>query len=156
MTENALEMLGLLVRHELAIRSLYLTYGEILTDAREFWHGLAHEEQVHAERLEALGAEPKLGVWLTAETRRKSQAVLSSMKYLKDQESRARRDGLTAVQALAVARDIERALIDREFLAAPDPACTEIAAELEALRHDTERHRRIIEEALEIATRLGR
>jgi hypothetical protein len=154
MVENAQEMLGLLVDHELAVKDLYTAYAGVFADVGSFWHALAGDEQSHADRLGLLGTDPSLDLWLDSEARRKAPAVISSIDYLRAEALRARSGQMALVQALAVAKDVEEALIDRQFLFLDSPGCTAISEVLAELREETEMHRQVVADALETEKRL--
>ena len=149
MPPDSSNILDLLIRHERAIARLYLRFAAVFGERQEFWQTLAAEEHSHAKKLETLLSDPDRERWLSRVDRLKPQAIRSSIDYVETQATRAGAGGLTSVQALAVANDLEDALIDRQLIL-PIPAdCGAIALVLEELRADTEEHRRVLREALE-------
>jgi hypothetical protein len=156
MSGDTFDLIDLLIRHERAIARLYLRFAAVFGERQEFWRTLAAEEHAHAKKLEMLLTEPERERWLSPVDRLKPQAVLSSIDYVEAQATRAGAGGLTSLQALAVAKDLEDALIDGH-LALPVPSdCRTIGLVLEELRAETEEHRRVLREALEIEKRAPR
>lgn len=153
MTTDAPDVLELLIDHELSIKRLYEAFVAAFNDLRGFWQTLAGDEQGHADRLEKLRTEPTLNLWLTHEGRLKPPAIKSSIEYVQSQTTRAQGGGLSLLQALAIARDLESALIERQFLAPSEPVCAEIRSTLMELTAETERHRQVVADALETEKR---
>ncbi len=154
MSDDAQQTLELLVEHELAIKRLYLAYAAVFTDVRQFWLNLADDEQGHADTLGSLMHEPALRLWLADGSGVKPQAVRSSISYIQAQTSKAHEGSTTLLQALVVANDVEEALIDKRWVLPSDPQCAEIGRVLSELKSQTERHRRLVAEALATEKRL--
>jgi hypothetical protein len=148
MKEDAAKVLELLIEHELALKHLYQAYASALAESRELWHTLAGDEQGHADRLAHLRDEPAFDQWISQESHVKPQALRSSIDYVGSQISRAQGGRLSRMQALAVAKDLEDALIDRQLLLPAASGCMEIDRIMGELRSDTERHRQLIADAL--------
>lgn len=153
MSADASNLLDLLIQHERAIARLYLRFAAVFGEWQEFWQTLAAEEHSHAKKLETLRIEPDLKRWLSRVDRLKPQAVMSSIGYVEAQASRAATGGLASLQALAVANDLEDALIDRQFILPIPTDCGAIGLVLEELRAETEEHRRVLREAFEAEKR---
>lgn len=154
MALDASGLLELLAEHELAIKHLYLTFAGAFDDVRGFWQTLAGDEQAHADRLEALLMEAGLDQWLGHQDRLKPEAIRSSVDHMREQSERAARGELTLLQALAVARDIEDALIDRMVLLPGTEGHPGIDAVISELKIETSEHRELIAEALATEKRL--
>jgi hypothetical protein len=148
------DVLQLLIDHESAIKHLYQAFAASFPDFRDFWLTLAGDEQGHADKLERLRTEPALDEWLRHESQFKPPAIRSSIDYLDGQLARAQGGGLSLLQALAIATDLESALIERQFLIPGGPACAEIRSVLTDLNAETERHREVVANALETEKRL--
>ncbi|MCE5254806.1 MAG: hypothetical protein LLG45_11485, partial [Actinomycetia bacterium] len=100
-----------------------------------------------------LGSDPTINGWLLRESGLRLQVVRSSIGYIDSQKERAREGRLNLLQALSIAGDLETALIEEQFSrmsgsshVAATPILTELAVE-------TERHRRILSEAVEAERR---
>jgi rubrerythrin len=81
------------------------------------------------------------------------QAVRSSLTYVESQRVRAEEGGIGLLQALAIARDLENALIESQFSKLADPANDDIRMVMTELSTETERHRGTLAEALEAERR---
>jgi hypothetical protein len=150
------DILDLLIQHERALARLYLRFAAVFGERQELWQKLAGEEHSHAKKLEALLTEPERERWLSRVEWLKREAILSSIGHADMQASRAAEGGLTLLQALAVANDLEDALIDRQFISPIPSDCGGIGVILEELRKETEEHRRVLREALEAGRRARR
>jgi hypothetical protein len=142
-----------LIQHERALARLYLRCAAAFGERRDLWLALAADEHAHSNKLEGLRTDPDLDKWISSMDRLRSPAIRSSIGYVEAQASRAAEGGLTLVQALAVAKDLEDALIDRQLLlpVPSDPGA--IGAVLAELHAETEGHRRRLLEALEVEGR---
>ena len=156
MVESAHETLELLIAHEVAINRLYLASAAVFADLSDFWQTLAAEEKGHVTKLAGLRSSPGLDLWLGQERSLvKPQAVRSSIEYVDSQAARVREGGLSLRQALAVAKDLEDALIERMSLLACCSSDADIVAVLFELKGETERHRQVITDALDTEKRLN-
>ena len=155
MSEDPHHVLDLLVDHELALKQLYLAYAAAFADVGDFWRTLAEEEQGHADKLSGLRTDP--AVDQLAHGRFQAQASgdrVISRVCPRSRRQGCRMGGITLLQALVVAKDMEEALIDRQWLLPSSPECAEIARVLSELKADTERHRRLVADALDTEKRL--
>jgi rubrerythrin len=146
-------VLELLIEHELAVKRLYEAFALDFGDRRDLWQSLARDEQGHADRLERLRPRStEVGrLWLDSGLR--PQAIKSSIAYVESQRVRAEEGGLRLLQALAIAKDLENALIEKEFSKLSGPTNVEIRSVLDDLAAETEKHRRVLAEALEAESR---
>jgi len=153
MSAERSDFLEVLITHEAAVGRLYQVFAEVFPTRQRFWRALAAEEQGHADRLGVLGSDPTINGWLLRESGLRLQVVRSSIGYIESQMERAREGRLNLLQALSIAGDLETALIEEQFSrmsgsshVAATPILTELAVE-------TERHRRILSEAVEAERR---
>jgi hypothetical protein len=137
--------------HELALKELYQTYAAKLPSLKDFWLSLAEDEQRHSDWLQSLishtGTDDSqdLGCWP------RSAAVESSLKYIRAQTVRAKQGEITLLVALAIAKDLESALLEKEFFRVADNTSPEVRAVLDRLVAGTERHGRAVTKALDAA-----
>jgi hypothetical protein len=140
MREHELDVLEMLIRHELALKELYEIFALVLKNHEGFWQKLATDEQKHADWLLELRSNPVTGKWLLYDTQLKPQAIKMSTGYVESQIARAKEGKLSSLQALAIARDLESALLERQFSKLKDSAPREIRSVLMSLTDETERH----------------
>jgi hypothetical protein len=156
MSADESDFLQALVRHEAIIGTLYQTFSDLFPARAGFWLALAVEERQHAQRLGELDSDPAINRWLLYESGLRLQAIRSSIAYVEGQIDRAQRGELTPLRALSVARDLESALIEEQFsrmTQSPHMVATPILAELAA---ETERHRKLLADAVEAERRAAR
>lgn len=144
MREDSPDVLEMLIRHELAIKQLYEIFATLFTKRQDFWQSLAKDEQRHADLLGTLRSEPTLDTWLLHDSRLRPQAITSSIKYVESQIVRAEVGNLSVLQALAIARDLENALIEKQFSKLSESVSKEVRAILEDIATETERHRKSV------------
>lgn len=148
MAENDIGIIELLIRHELAIKALYELFASLFPERRNLWEDLAKDEQRHADWLGVLRAGKGLDAWLSENIQLKPQAVKASIKYVESQAQRAQGKQLNMIQALAIARDLESALIEKQFSRIGVSVPEEARSVLMNLAAETERHRKIVTEFL--------
>jgi rubrerythrin len=151
--QDARNVVQLLMDHELALKELYQAYATALPSLKGLWSKLAADEQRHADWLDSLGPEvgstPRPGPqgWP------RPAAIESSLKYVRAQILRARQAQVTTLTALAVAKDLESALLEKEFFKVVDGAVPEVRAVFDRLVIATEIHWRTVADALDAAKR---
>ncbi len=155
MTEDLQEVLRLLIDNELAVRRLYLKFADAYSGHRPLWQKLAGEEARHGAKLERLRLELEESGYLTGGMQPKCQALRSSIEYVLSLVPRVESGGLTALQALVVAKDIESTLIERHLLLPDFPVDSRIGQTLLELRAESEVHLKATADALEEEKRRG-
>jgi hypothetical protein len=155
MNLSDMDLVELLVKHELALGALYEGFAEALAGHKQLWRTLAADEHGHAEMVETLRGDPAVNRWLLHGTGVKPFAVKSSIDYMDNIAARARAGGLSSLQALSIAKDMETSLIEEQFSKMSPALSEEVASLIAELVADTERHRRTIVEALEVERRGG-
>jgi hypothetical protein len=156
MDRSEADILGLLAAHESAVGRLYEVFASVHLERQDLWRTLARDENEHAHvlaRLRSLSEVDQCGEGAVAA---RPAAVRSSIAYVESQAARAQKGGINAVQALAIAADLENALIEKQFLRPGGSTCPEMTAALAGLERDTERHRQTLMTALEAERESGR
>jgi rubrerythrin len=148
MRDDEPDVVELLIKHELAIKQLYEAFAAMFADRQGFWQALAREEQQHADSLRTLRSESTIGMGLL-NRQYKAQAIKTSIGYVESQIVRARTIKLSFLQALAIARDLESALLEKQFSKISDSVPMEIRSTLLDLAAETERHRKTLVQAME-------
>jgi hypothetical protein len=155
MREAGEAVLELLINHELAIKHLYETFSTAFTERESLWQNLASEEQGHADSLGTLRSEANIESWLLHNSPIRLQAIKSSIGYVESQITRTREGKFTLMQALSIARDLENALLERQFSKLSDSAPPKIRAVLLDLAVETEKHQKAIIDAITDEKRSG-
>ena len=142
-------ILELLIRHELAIKQLYEQFASMFTNRKDFWQRLAEDEQRHADTLGMLRSEPSINTLFLHDSQIKPQAIVLSIRYVESQTERAQKGNFNLLQALSIAKDLESALLEKQFSKLSDFASKEMRAILVNIAAETERHRNAIVETLD-------
>jgi hypothetical protein len=150
-TSDALTIVELLARNEVALGRLYQGYAAALPSLSDLWLRLAGEEQHHAEWLRSLTSRIAATDPPSACSWPRRAAVESSLKHIETQVLRANQPGLTVVAALSIAKDLESSLLEKEFFRAVQGICPEVEAVLSRLIAATEKHRQLVVDALKLA-----
>ncbi len=153
MKEDEPDVLEMLIRHELAIKHLYEVFAAMFKNRQEFWQSLAGDEQRHANRLGALRSESTLDKWLLHNSRFKPNAIKSSIGYVERQVVRAQEGKFSLLQALSIARDLESALLEKQFSNLSNSTSERIRSIFMDLAAETERHRKAVVEAIDTEKR---
>jgi rubrerythrin len=153
MNERGSDFLEMLIRHEAAVGQLYEAFAALFTDRRDFWQALAADERGHADRLGELGSEPAISNWLLHDSGLRPQAIKSSIGYVESQIVRAQEGRLSLMQALAIAKDLEHALIEEQFSRLSDSVHVGASPILMELAAETEGHRSVLADALDAERR---
>ncbi len=155
MATDEVDLVELLAEHELALARLYGAFAMVLAGHRELWERLSLEEENHAAMLRTLSGDLEVNRWLLHDSGVKPFAVKSSMDHVENTITRTRAGGLSSLQALSIARDMETALIEEQFSRMSPALDLAIGSLIGQLAEDTERHRRSIIEILEVERRGG-
>lgn len=142
------DVLDMLIRHELAMKRLYELFSETFESHREFWQRIAADEQRHADLIGELQSTLFHEKGLHPFVRLTPQGVTTSIGYIEEQITRAHKGGFSLLQALSVARDIESALLERQFSRMQGAGMKELGPVLKTLVIETERHFGEITQAL--------
>jgi len=109
------DIVELLARHEEAIAALYLKLAGKVKEYKEFWAGLSKEEVLHAKILRAV-TKKLTGRRVTVDPKRfDRRAVINSMTYVNGLTGEVDGNKWNMRQALDVAFDIEKSMIDSRF-----------------------------------------
>ncbi len=140
--------LEMLIRHELAIKQLYELFAEKYPERRDFWLRIAAVEQRHSDLLRSLRSKKALENWFLSDVRSKRLALKASLEYLAKQTERIRKVTISLLEALSISKDVEDALIEKQFLRIDDSVVEEVAPVMKSLVAETQEHRKLIAEAL--------
>jgi rubrerythrin len=145
----------LLREHEKAIGRLYAAYAHRFPRDREFWLGLAREEQQHAQWVESLQARVEEDPSSLAVDRFPTGTIELSLAYVNRLTENAGDPHLTRANALSIALDLERALLEHryfEVFAGNDP---QIQRTLQLLRQCTQTHLQKVQHLWESVAQLS-
>jgi rubrerythrin len=148
MREDGPDVLGILIRHELAIKELYAVFATVFKNHKGFWQNLAVDEQRHADWLTELRSHSSAGEWLLHHSQLRPQAIKTSIGYVERKITRAKEGHFDLLEALSVARDLETALLERQLSKLKDSTPEGISSVLKRLVEGTERHLKMVMEAL--------
>ena len=145
LAETQLKAIKLLAEHEKAIGQLYKEYARKFPEQKDFWSKIAAEEIKHASWIFKLRSQTEEGSLYFKEGRFKTEAIKTSLEYLKSQITEAQNKKISAKNALSVARNLESGLIEKKFFEVFEPDCREIKQVLLDLAAATREHYNRIE-----------
>jgi len=137
---TVIHALDLLKEHEKAIGRLYDAYARRFPRDREFWLGLSQEEQQHAKWVESLRARVEETPSSLVVNRFPVATIELSLAYVNRLIESADASGLTRVNALSIALDLERALLEHKYFEVFHSDDPQIKRTLQLLRQSTQTH----------------
>ncbi len=151
MAQSETEIMRMLAENEAAISRLYRAYAERFPSHGNLWLALADEEKSHANWLQKLSLEVEVGMTRINEGRFKPRPIEIMREYIEDQLMRAREEGLTLMDALSTALDIELGLLERDYFRIFETDSPTVKYSLMNLEGATEEHIKQVREAWEAA-----
>lgn len=142
------DIMQMLIKHELTMKRLYEVFAGTFPRHKDLWSGLAADEQRHADVLKKVMYEPGIDEWVFQENRLTPQSIKFSDSFIEKQIDKAESGTLSAKQALDIARDLEGALVEKQFLRIGNLSSEELRDALIPVSLDTQRHFDMVEEAL--------
>jgi rubrerythrin len=107
-----IETVDLLTENEMAVARFYRLCAGRFAALRDFWSGLADQEEDHGKWIQMLKTEIKEGGAEYHPEKVNPIAVQSSIKYLNEQSARVEKGELSLVNALSIAVNIERSVFE--------------------------------------------
>lgn len=133
-------ILDLLIQHEEIIGSLYESCRRAFPAAEAFWQTLVQEEKAHAEVLRELGNNLRESHVLFNPRLFNRVGIRTAMDHVGRQKQRVEAGDCTLAQALALALDIERAIIERDMFRVFESDSAAMKREFDSLRTHTLEH----------------
>jgi hypothetical protein len=140
MIASAGDVMQMFIRHERNIMRLYEVFAECFPNSKDMWRSFAVDKQRHLKRLEELNTEGSLDEWLKHENRLAPQSMKFAEKYIESQAEKARNGKLGISQACAIAKDIETALVEKQFSGISELPSEELKTALISIAADTKKH----------------
>lgn len=134
------EIVDLMAMHEEAIRDLYLVYSDKYPEYKDFFKILADEEQSHADLIRRYREKASSDKNALKPGRFRPEMLSTAIAFLKKEAKKAADSEMLLINALAVALDLERGMIERKFfeVLGGDPA--ELETALKYLDQSTKKH----------------
>lgn len=146
---DQVETIGLIAAHESAIAELYRAYGKRFPEHKELFEGLAEEEVGHARQVARFADEVRAGSLHVDAGRFSAESILASLDHIRGRMEEEKEGELSFADALAVAIDLEDALIERRYFEIFEDDTPELKELLRSLEAETEEHRQRLGKARE-------
>ena len=114
-TRDANELIQEIERHELALAKMYAEFSRSHPDHGRFWSQLSREEAMHAKWIKSLGRHYNKGQVSLSAFKLNPQALKTSIAYIEKQTAESKKGSLSLLNAVSIALDIEKSLIDNKF-----------------------------------------
>ncbi len=138
--DTAIRALHLLREHEKAIGRLYAAYARRFPQDREFWLDLSGEEEQHAGWVKSLQSRVNEDPSSLVVDRFPTTAIEHSLAYVNRLIGTADSPSLTRVNALSIALDLERALLEHRYFEVFAGDAPQIRHTLQLLEQSTRTH----------------
>jgi rubrerythrin len=138
-------MIELLIEHEETIAKLYDAYANRFPSHATFWSTLAFEEKDHAKMLRKLMEERQNNNAVYDSTKYDSESIKTSLEYIAEQLNRVENEDLNLINALSVALNIEKAVIDGKVFEAFKGFTKETRSIIRDLAQSVKDHYQVIE-----------
>jgi len=145
-TGNANDLIQEIRRHELILAKMYKQFSKAHPHHCQFWSQLAHEEAMHAKWIKSLGQHFENGNIGLLECQINHQAIKTSISHLERQTKASKNGHLSLLNAVTVALDIEKSLIDKKVFDIFDLAGVKNGRIRANLEKETTRHRQSLEQ----------
>lgn len=138
-----------LAENEEIVGKLYKAYGEKFVIYEQFWDHLAIEEKNHADWIRSMGQTLEGGVVFLNKERFKEESIQVFKEYIEKQLSALANGEVSDRNALAIAVDIESALLEKNFFEVFESDSVEIKNTFNKLARATAEHRERVKRAME-------
>jgi len=137
---TGIPILDLLIQHEEAIGSLYKACTITFPDLAKFWQAFVLEEKAHADVLRILATSLKTEKVFLNNRKFNVTGVHTAIDHVNKQKQLVEAGTVTILQVLAVALDIEQAIVEKDFFEVFETDSPSMRQEFAALRKHTLAH----------------
>jgi len=137
---TGIPILDLLIQHEEAVRNLYKACVRKFPKQADFWGTLVREEQAHAEVLIALARELKAENVFLNDRKFNTVGVNTAIAHINKQRQLTETSNTPFLQVVAIALDIERAMVEKDFFDIFETDTPAMKQEFTALRKHSAEH----------------
>ena len=144
---NKRAILSLLAKNEEIVRDIYKEFSKKFPKKNEFWLGLSHDEQKHADSIKELGL--KIGKGLEVDVDVFDEDLVTGFnEELISYRNRAVNEKISLKKALSIALDIESSILERKFFKVFQSNEKVIKDTLEYLKNITKKHYKVVKKEL--------
>ncbi|HHO76712.1 MAG TPA: hypothetical protein ENN05_09835 [Deltaproteobacteria bacterium] len=143
-SQELMEIVGLLEEHEKAIGRFYLELSGQQPDLKDFWRELSDEEFEHAAKMKSLQPMIENSEMYWGEKRFNKAAINTSILYVQRQAQRASQGDMAVKEALSISLSIEKSLLENDFLRVFQGDSVNVRQILDSLSLSTKHHQQQI------------
>ena len=144
-TDEMNEIILAIQQHELSLARMYQEFAKSHPDHHQFWSQLAREEDMHAQWIESLGSHYHKGHIGKSGVKLNRQALRTSISHIEKQTESSRNGDLSLLNAVSIALDIEKSMIDKQFFEIFDLGDAKFDRIRAGLKKETLKHRQNLE-----------
>ena len=145
-SDDANELVQEIRRHELILAKMYKQFSKSHPNQKQFWSKLAHEESMHAKWIKSLGQHYRNGNIGLTDVKISPQAIKTSISHLERQTEASKNGNLTLLNAVSIALDIEKSMIDNKIFEIFDLTDAKNVKIRAGLEKETVKHRQKLEQ----------
>ena len=144
-TDEMNEIIQAIQQHELSLARMYEEFARSHPEHRQFWSQLAREESLHAKWIESLGRHFQKGQLGGSGLKLNRQALKTSISHIEKQTEASRKGDLSLLNAVSIALDIEKSMIENKFFEIFDLDDAKFDRIRSGLKQETAKHRQHLE-----------
>lgn len=148
-TEEQIEAAKMMEKHEIALSYLYETYGKKIPGHASLWSKLSMEERSHSFMINTFRGMLEEGTLEVGGRSFKTEEVQASMEKLNDHMNYARRNDITAREALEAALELEGGILENRIFEVREGDPEDLRRVLSAIAEQTRGHYTRIKKRLE-------
>lgn len=147
--QQNLDVVALLQQHEEQLARVYEACAWLLPEHESFWRRLVVEERAHAELLQTLSQRIASGEIQEDLRSIHCATVQTCLEHLKRKQWDIESNGITHLQALVMAQDVENTILEKDFFCVFRPQTPLMVEEFRALAAHTKEHAALLRAELE-------
>jgi hypothetical protein len=140
-----LKVIVLMHEHEKLMAELYSIFAGRFSEDKMLWETLGNDELKHAGTIETLYKQVSEGTVLINEGKSSTLVVQSMVNYTKGLIEKARKGGMTRINALSIGRDLENNLLEKKYFTFFKSSSVQFNDSMEELLIETAKHREMLE-----------
>ena len=137
---NGTTILGTLIKNEELLSKLYNKYSQVFIDDTKFWNEISNDETEHASWIYDLSVKVSNGDLYISNDRFTNETFISFGEYVNEQIENANTDGMTSIDALSIAKNVENSMLETALFKIYDTDDPQLKLVLDKLKKSTELH----------------
>lgn len=142
------ELIQEIIRHEVSLEKMYKQFAKSHPNHRQFWSQIAREEALHVKWIKSLADHYTNGHIGLSDIKLNHQTLKTSISHLERQIEASKNGRLSLLNAVSIALDIEKSMIENKFFEIFDLGEGKRRQIRAGLEKETSKHRQKLEKLL--------